>query len=418
VLFTRCTSSCNTEQDLWALDLRSGTPHRVLADVAIGYYVATGHLIYVRRDGGMFAAPFDLGSLEMRGSSVPVMDSVSVINGFRPLMALSSTGTLVIRTGASLSLLQRFEMIWVARDGRETPIDSTWTFRFTNFGANAGWALSPDGTRLAIGLATDAGDDIWVKQLPSGPVSRVSYDDAAEYRPRWMPGGRSIMFGSNRPGEGAGGLYSRPADGTGSDSLILRAAGGIFEGAWSPDGQWLLFRTGGVVGQTGGRDIVGIRPGVDSVPVSVVVTPYDEEAIAVSPDGRWLAYESNETGRTEVFIRPFPNTETAKWQVSNGGGEAPLWARDGRELFYVNADRAMVAVTVGTGDEPQLGERRVLFRLRNELYLAAPEFYTPYDIGPDGRFIMARSVTPPSTVEAPLIVVENFFEELKAKVGR
>jgi serine/threonine-protein kinase len=418
VLFTRCAGGCSNLQDLWALDLRSGTPHRVLAGAAIGRYVATGHLVYVRRDGGMFAAPFDLGSLEMRGSSVPVMDSVSVINGFRPLMALSSTGTLVMRTGASLSLLQRFEMIWVGRDGRETPIDSTWTFRFTNFGANAGWALSPDGMRLAIGLETDAGDDIWVKQLPSGPVSRVSYDNASEYRPRWMPDGRSIMFGSNRPGEGAGGLYSRPADGTGSDSLILRAAGGIFEGAWSPDGQWLLFRTGGTVGQTGGRDIVGIRPGVDSVPVSVVVTPYDEEAIAVSRDGRWLAYESNETGRTEVFIRPFPNTETAKWQVSNGGGEAPLWARDGRELFYVNADRAMVAVTVGTGDEPQLGERRVLFRLRNELYLAAPEFYTPYDIGPDGRFIMARSVTPPSTVEAPLIVVENFFEELKAKVGR
>ncbi|MCH8936939.1 MAG: PD40 domain-containing protein, partial [Gemmatimonadetes bacterium] len=416
VLFTRCLGFCNIEQDLWALDLRSGTSHRVLAGAAIGRYVATGHLVYVRRDGGMFAAPFDLGSLEMRGSSVPLMDSVLLIDNFRPLMALSSTGTLVLRTGASLSL-RRFEMVWVGRDGSETPIDSTWTFRFTNFGANAGWALSPDGTRLAIGLFTDAGDDIWVKQLPSGPLSRVSYDDAAEYRPRWMPDGRSIMFGSNRPGEGGGGLYSRPADGTGSDSLILRAAGGIFEGAWSPDGQWLLFRTGGRIGQTGGRDIVGIRPGVDSVPVSVVVTPYDEEAIAMSPAGRWLAYESNETGRTEVFIRPFPNTETAKWQVSNGGGEAPLWARDGRELFYVNADRAMVAVTVGTGDELQLGERRVLFRLRNELYLAALEFYTPYDIGPDGRFIMARSVTPPSTVEAPLIVVENFFEELKAKVG-
>ena len=417
VLFTRCPGSCNIEQDLWALDLRSGTSHRVLAGAAIGRYVATGHLVYVRRDGGMFAAPFDLGSLEMRGSSVPLMDSVLLIDNFRPLMALSSTGTLVLRTGAPLSL-RRFEMVWVGRDGSETPIDSTWTFRFTNFGANAGWALSPDGTRLAIGLFTDAGDDIWVKQLPSGPLSRVSYDDAAEYRPRWMPDGRSIMFGSNRPGEGGGGLCSRPADGTGSDSLILRAAGGIFEGAWSPDGQWLLFRTGGVIGQTGGRDIVGIRPGVDSVPVSVVVTPYDEEAIAISPAGRWLAYESNETGRTEVFIRPFPNTETAKWLVSNGGGEAPLWARDGRELFYVNADRAMVAVTVGTGDELQLGERRVLFRLRNELYLAALEFYTPYDIGPDGRFIMARSVTPPSTIEAPLIVVENFFEELKAKVGR
>jgi Tol biopolymer transport system component len=170
-----------------------------------------------------------------------------------------------------------------------------------------------------------------------------------------MPNGRAIMFGSNRAGTGTGGLYSRPADGTGSDSLILRAEQGIFEGAWSPDGRWLLFRTGGTVGQMGGRDIVGIRPGVDSAPVPVVVTPYDEEAIAISPDGRWLAYESNETGKTEVYLRPFPNTNSGKWQISNGGGVAPLWARTGRELFYVSARRDMMTATIGLAPSRRSG---------------------------------------------------------------
>ena len=309
-------------------------------------------------------------------------------------------------------------MVWVDRTGRETPVDSSWTFRLTEYGDNYGWSLSPDGARLAIGLATDAGDNIWVKQvLPPGPLSRVSYDGASAFRPRWMPDGRSLMFGSNRPGEGTGGLYRRAANGTGADSLIRRAAAGIFEGAWSPDGKWLLFRTGGVIGQSGGRDIIGIRPGVDSAPVPVVATPYDEEAIALSPDGHWLAYESNETGRTEVFIRPFPRTDSGKWQVSNDGGLAPLWARNGRELFYVNTNRDMMAVTVGSGAEPRLGERRRLFHLKDDWYMTPTEYYTPFDVAPDGRFMMARQVNAPSALALPLIVVDNWFEELRQKVG-
>jgi eukaryotic-like serine/threonine-protein kinase len=417
VLFTRCQASCATRQELWALDLHSGGAHPVLPDAAMGQYVG-GHLVFIRHDGALFAAPFSLRSLTTSAPPVPVMDSVSVINGFYPLFGLSRSGTVVMRFGAPLSLLQRYTMVWVDRNGRETPIDSAWTFRFTGFGSNYGWSLSPDGKRLAIGLSTDAGDDIWVKQLPRGPLSRVSYDSAAEYRPRWMPDGRSLMFGSNRSGVGAGGLYLRSADGTGSDSLIRRAAGGIFEGAWSPDRHWLVFRTGGTVGQSGGRDIVGIRPGVDSGPVPVVVTPYDEEAIAIAPNGHLLAYESNETGRTEVYLRPFPNTEAGKWQVSNGGGVAPLWSRDGRELFYVNANRDMIATTVGPGAEPALGARRVLFHLQDDLYMTQTEFYTPFDVGPDGRFIMARSATPAATLQAPLIVVDNWFEELKRTLGR
>jgi serine/threonine-protein kinase len=165
----------------------------------------------------------------------------------------------------------------------------------------------------------------------------------------------------------------------------------------------------------GGRDIVGIRPGVDSAPVPVVVSPYDEEAIAISPDGRWLAYESNETGKTEVYLRPFPNTNSGKWQISNGGGVAPLWAKTGRELFYVSARRDMMTATIGPGTPPTIGTPRVLFHLQDDLYMTPTEFYTPFDVGPDGRFIMARSETPAAIFDAPLVVVDNWFEELRQR---
>ncbi|MEP7326918.1 MAG: protein kinase [Gemmatimonadota bacterium] len=418
VLFTRCASSCSLQEDLWVLDFKSGAAHEIVPGAASGQYVPTGHIVYVRQDGAMLAVRFNLGDLTIEGSPIPLMDSVTVLDRQYPLTALSASGTLLVRLGAAQSRRRQYEMVWVDRAGRETAVDSGWKFRLTEYGDNIGWALSPDGHRLAIGLSSDVGDDIWVKQLPSGPLSRVSYNAASEFRPRWMPDGRSLMFGSNRAGEGTGGLYRRAANGTGADSLIRRAATGIFEGAWSPDSRWLLFRTGGVVGQTGGRDIVGIRAGVDSAPVPVVATPYDEEAIALSPDGRWLAYESNETGRTEIFLRPFPGTDSGKWQISTDGGSSPLWARNGRELFYVNANRDLMAVTVGPGVEPQLGVPHTLFHLRDQLYMTSTEFYTPFDVAPDGRFIMARALTAASELESPLIVVENWFEELRQKVGR
>jgi Tol biopolymer transport system component/tRNA A-37 threonylcarbamoyl transferase component Bud32 len=418
-LYIRCMGGgCRAVQELWAYDARSRESHLVAPGVTLGQYVPTGHLILLRRDGAGFAVPFDLDRLETRGAPVPVLDSVATLDGIVPLFGLSSSGTLVTRVGSVLSRLRQYQMVWTDRAGREEPVDPNWTVRFVEFGANAGWALSPDGRRLALGLQTDAGDDIWVKQLPHGTLSRVSYDSAAEYRPRWMPDGRSLMFASNRLGAGAGGLYLRPADGTGSDSLILRARAGIFEGAWSPDRRWLVFRTGGTVNQTGGRDIVGIRPGIDTVPLPIVATPYDEEAIAISPDGRWLAYESNETGKTEIYLRPFPDTQRAKWQVSNGGAAAPLWARNGRELFFVTRERDLMAVSVTAGAEPQLGPARRLFRLDEKLLMSNQEFYTPFDVAPDGRFLMARDVTPPHVLETRLVVVENWFTELRARLGK
>jgi hypothetical protein len=208
----------------------------------------------------------------------------------------------------------------------------------------------------------------------------------------------------------------RRADGTGSDSVLRY---GIFdEGVVSPDGRWMVFRMGATASTAGGRDIYGLRPGVDTAPVPLVVTPYDEMAISLSPDGRWLAYQSDETGRIEVFIRPFPNTGDAKVRVSSDGGTGPVWARNGRELFYLRGDNTMMAAMVTGSPALRVGEPLPLFRLPAHLAELDAHWYTPWDIGPDGRFLMVRSVDGGRRNATPLIVVENWLEELKSKVGR
>jgi serine/threonine-protein kinase len=402
---------------LHALDLRDSALHDVQAGALRGFYVPTGHVVYVRDDGAMFAVAFDPGRLRTRGEPVPVQDSVAVPQ-LVPLFDVSDEGTLVVRTGNLGGPTRDYQLVWVDRAGRETNVDTGFTFRQVQFGANAGWALSPDGTRLALGMNTDAGDDIWVKQLPAGPAVRVTFDSSAEYRPRWTPDGRSVLFSSNRA---ANGLYRRPADGTGADELVL--AGNIFEGQLSRDGRWLLARAGGQVNQAGGRNIGAMRIGTDSALQPLVATGFDESEIALSPTGSWLAYVSDETGRAEVFLRPFPETDSAKHQVSTAGGVAPLWSRDGRELFFVNANREMMVVPVAPGATLRLGAPRVLFRVDDDLYLMQPrEYYTPYDISPDGRrFIMARRVRSRAgevaASETPLIVTRHWFEELRRVVG-
>ena len=187
-------------------------------------------------------------------------------------------------------------------------------------------------------------------------------------------------------------LFQKSADGSGRDTLLLSSSNTVVEGHWSNDRRWLIVRISD--GATGSRDIYALRPGIDTVPIPLVSSPdFEEAAPALSPDNRWLAYESNESGTVEVYIRPFPDSDSGRWQVSTAGGFAPLWSPDGRELFYVTPQREMMAVSVVAGAAPQLGARRKLFTLGDDVYGGGAENYTPHDIHPDGtRFIMMKRV--------------------------
>ena len=414
VLVGQCADASCAATRLLAVNLDAGTAKTVMDGAQSGSYLPTGHLLYVRDDLSVFAAEFDAAKLETRGSPVSIIDSVA-FTYFSPQIAVSKAGTMVIRRGSGIGAASgRYEMVWLDRSGSTTPVDMGGTLTIDPGGGNPGWALSPDGRRLAIGLLTASGGDIWVKQLPNGPLSRVSFDSLPDIRPRWLPDGRNLAFVANRPGGSE--LHRISADGTGDETVLARHPDAIFEGTVSPDGEWTVVRIRGGLGRQG-RDIVGFRRG-DTVPVALVASPsFDENAFGLSPDGRWIAYESDETGRREVYVRPFPETGAGKWQASTAGGYAPLWAPNGRELFFVDAERRMTAMSFAPGDPPQLGERRVLFALTPDIYLWENDYYTPFDISPDGRrFIMARRVQVGAVEERPVVVVENWFTELRERL--
>ncbi len=411
VLFLFCDQACRGVLELWVLDLKSGQAKSLLPGAVRGWYVASGHLIYVRRDGAAFAAPFDLGSLTVTGAAIPVLDGIR-IPGIVPQLALSPAGTVGYFSGGATGQ-QVAEAVWVTRDGKTTPVDTTWEF---DPSANAGWSLSPDGKRLAIKLNTEAGQHIWVKQLDAGPRSRLTFDSAPHVRPHWLPDGRTVSYVSARGQPPQQNLYVRRGDGTGPESLKVKLDRDIWEAAWSRDGKWLVLRTGGVAGTTGERDVYVMQLGVDSAPRPLLASQADEKAIALSPDGRWLAYESNETGRDEVHVRPFPNVDDGKWQVSINGGVLPLWAHNGKELFYRDeANQMLTSAQVTSTGSFDVTSRRPLFKLGLELILSVN--YTPFDVSPDDqRFLMTR-VRQAAQVAGPppLILIENWFEELKAK---
>ena len=381
----------------------------------MGFYLPTRHLLYALPDGALLTAHFDLAKLAITGPAVPVADSVVVLGRLIPLLAVGDDGTLMMRYGASDVSRTLYDMTWIERTGRVASLDPAWTFDLTSGGNNVGLSLSPDGKRLAIGLVVNGHDDIWVKELPKGPLSRVSFDSGMATRPRWNADGRTIRYILREGGRTQ--LVERAADGTGSTRPLFLAPKGILESALSRDGKWMILRLGGTKNQVGGRDIFVYQPGGDTTLRPLAANKdFDESAVALSPDGHLFAYESNETGRSEVYVRPFPNADGGKWQVSTDGGLAPVWSPNGHEQFYMNPAREMIATPVSGATIPAFGVRKTLFHLPDDVYLPLTDNYAPYEVSPDGqRFLMARRVKTEGGQTAPLMVIENWFEELKAK---
>jgi serine/threonine-protein kinase len=206
----------------------------------------------------------------------------------------------------------------------------------------------------------------------------------------------------------------RRADGTGRDSILW--AGRADEGLVSHDGRWIVLRRGATSAAAGGRDLYVIRIGEDAAPRPLLATPYDELSMRLSPDDRWIAYQSDETGRPEVFVRPFPDATSGKVQVSSDGGTGPLWSRDGRELFYLRPDEMMMAVPVSADGTVRVAEQRELFRRTGALTALNAWYYTPWDVAADGRFIMTRSIASDDSLGATLVVIEHWLDEVRALV--
>ena len=351
-------------------------------------YVATGHIVYTRA-GSLLAVPFDLDRLEVTGPpSIVASDVMTDAMIGAAAYAVSRDGSLFYAPGGVKTY--ESQLVWVDRAGRSEPLTD---LRRAFTGAH----LSPDGRRVALEILA-ANNQLWIHDIARATTTRVTsgWDNMNGI---WSPDGEHVTFQSNRETSGAYGIFSQATDGAGSsERLPMDADPFQYPTSWSPDGQHLLFRTNHA--SAAGLWIWSV--------MERKARSYLRDAAngRVSPDGLWIAYQSSERGgQPEVFVQQFPGP-SRRWTVSTGGGALPLWARDGRELYYLAADWLM-AVRIENRPAFSVGTPQRLFKKPN-----GPPFYriTHYDVAADGRFLMIRHE--PQNI-SQVNVVLNWFEELR-----
>jgi eukaryotic-like serine/threonine-protein kinase len=382
--------------DIAVVDLRT-RKHKVLMRGVYARYTATGHILFVTSDGILMAVPFDQDRMELAGNAVALREGITVRRGGGGVdLAISKTGTLWYGMGRNAF---RLEVAWLTRAGASTPVDSAWSGDFSYL------ALSPEGDRLAVSIVDATGEQIWVKGLSASraPASKLTFGGVNQY-PRWHPDGTRVLFIATFAANGN--VQSVLANGTSSaPDTLVKEPGRVFMAAWSKDGRWIAYERF-APGTT--RDVVAVRTGGDTDVVPIAATQFVERHASVSPDGRWVLYASTTTGRSEVYVRPFPNTSAGLYQVSSGGGQNPKWSRDGTEIFYVNGSNELARVAVGSGATFTFSDPRVLFSLAG---------VQDWDVAPGGqRFIVIRERA--TGLRPRLVVIENFFQELNAKAPR
>lgn len=385
---------------------RGGFSARYLAD-ATGSN-GTGHLIYLHQTT-LFAVPFHLGRMASAGSAAPILEDVSSTQMAGGDFAFAQNGTFVYLSGKAFQA--RWSISWVDSSGKTQPLHAPPGRYLTP-------RFSPDGKRLAFAMDTGKGSDIWVKDLERDTPSRLSFLPGVNSNPVWTPDGKDIVFRSENPA--APGLYAIRSDGSGEAKRLTEGKPPETPSSFSPDGKRLAIHQ---TGNGGSYDIFTLPaeadPGPDALGVRLgkaelfLGTPFVEGAPVFSPDGRWLAYTSNESGTWEVYVRPFPGPG-GRSQVSTGGGGFPLWSRDGRELLFRTLDQRVMAVSyTAKGDSFVAGKPRLWTATR----LRAIGLVSNYDLAPDGQRL-AAIVAGDAEVEKPtthLTFLLNFYDELRRK---
>lgn len=405
VLYTAgATPGLFNDADLVVQPLPSGAPKVIHRGGYHGRYLPSGHLLYLH-SGTLFAVTFDLDRLEVTSQPVPVLEGVrsnSITAGAQ--FSISNDGMLAYLPGPSLGA--GTVPHWMNREGQTTAMKM----------APANWfnlVFAPDGNRLAMEIR-DKAVDVWVHDIGRGTLARLTSDPATDFKPVWAPDGRRIAFASRRANSSIANLYVQSADGTGAATRLTDGQNEQQPGSWHPSGNFLLFEETNpqtsmdlMVLGVEGSDTSSWKPGKPTVYVSDRGRQWDP---AFSPDGRWVAYVSEESGNAEIYVRPFPGPG-GKWQVSTDGGTLPSWSRAQSELVYGKDGQLMV----------------VRYASRNGSFSAsAPvpwskgrfEWRGPnrmYDLHPDGARVALATPSAAAQVPPPdrIVLIFNFFDRLR-----
>jgi len=398
-LYTRRIPDKVEESAIVVGELDSNKSVRLLGASSNTVYVPTGYLLFVQ-EGTLLVQPFDASRLKAVGSPMPVAEQVDYSTGLRSQaqFTASASGVLAYTSGGGAHQVQ---LTWVDRSGRVMG---------TLGRPGAYWpAISPTGTTVAVTLndPQTGTPDVWLYDLVRGSSSRLTFGPLTNMYPLWSPDGSRIIYRSIREGARSF-LYQKAANGTGDEELLDNSAPYLARpDSWSPDGRHLII---GRAGDPNTASDIWVLPlSGERKPFPFLRTSFEEINSKISPDGKWLAYSSDESRRREVYVRRFdgaPAGDGGKWQISINGGNMPVWSKDGKELFFISADRKMMAVDVRTDGTLQAGVPKALF----EAHIGSSDAYDSYDVARDGRFLIPVPVEQNSTVA--MTVVANWTAAL------
>ena len=404
ILFTIASASRPLENPRTALlDLDTGKKVVLLQGGGDAHYLPTGHILYVAPGAQgitstVRAVGFDLARRSTRGQPVDVASVVSA----GPLAGnfdVSTNGTLVYEPTLSAGRT----LTWIDRQGREEPINAPPR-------AYIYPRLSPDARRLALDIR-DEQSDIWIWEFARQTLTRLTTDPSPDRFPVWTTDGHDILFTSERDGPPS--IYRQSADGTAPAERLTNGPNTQAPMSATPDGRFLIVRESAPLAALMLLPLTGTRQ-----MKPLVKTAFIAQNGEVSPNGRWLAYEANDSGTFQIYVRPFPDVEAGRWQVSNDGGTQPFWSRDGQELFFLAPSAVMASRLERGSDWSAAPPARLLFRRPNRAVGpgAIGGAARTYDVAPDGRFLFISSSQPMLGAGLGLVVVTNWFEELKTRV--
>ena len=410
VLFTIMVPGKPENSSIAVLDAKTGQRKTLLRGGSQPEYLSSGHLVYAA-GGALHVVPFDHELLEVRGEPLPIVPEIAMVPTGAAYYGVSRSGTLVY-VPASTATQRTHTAAWVNRKGERDPIDIPQR-------VYASIRLAPDGRRLAL-TARDEQNDIWIWDFARTTFHRLTFGASIENHPVWTPDSRHVIFASDR--QGPSNLYRVAVDGIGTVERLTASETPHFATSIGPDGRSLV---GVLDGPKTSFDIAGFRllsgPGTSPQSGSAAVQTLVETAAVehnaeIAPNGRYLAYASNESGRFEVYVRPFPQLDDGKWIVSAAGGLFPKWSSNGRELFYLDTAGSLMVVGVDTA-APTFEWHNPVMLLKNQFGATLPD--RPYDVTADGQrfavLLPAEGDTPGTT--SNLVVVLNWIEEVRRKVN-